>query len=110
MPDMDSYEQDINLLDFPDEVLVNILSYIPRLDLFWCAGLACTKLFSLSCDMLDNTIELRESTSVDEMSQNIMGDLRHADRLDEIFRTRKALDCISHIIIPSISPNFAGKR
>ena len=99
----------LHLLDFPDEILIKILFCIPKLELFWCAGLTCKKLFGLSCDILNNTIELRES-SCDQIigSKSIIAELRQADRLEEVFRKNIILECISHIIIPSYAHNCVG--
>ena len=95
------------LLWLPDEILVNILNWIPKLELFWCAGLTCQKLFSLSCEILNDTIELRELGNNTE-GKNIIAELRQADRLEEVFRRTELLDCISHIIVPSYSHNCIG--
>ena len=96
-----------HLLWLPDEILVSILNWIPKLELFWCAGLACQKLFVLSCEILNNTIELREAGDNTE-SKNIISELRQADRLEEVFRRNEILNCITHIIVPSYSHNCLG--
>lgn len=96
-------------LHFPDEILLKILSCIPKLDLFWCAGLTCRKLFALSCDLLENTIELRERSDKDNNGKSIIDELRQAARLEEVFRRHEILECISHIIIPSYSYNCVGR-
>ena len=35
--------QSPHLLDFPDEILLNILSHLKKDDMFWTVGLACHK-------------------------------------------------------------------
>ena len=98
-----------HLLEFPDEILMNILSRIPKLDLFWCAGLSCRRLFGLSCEMLDNVIELREKPNKIDAKQDIGAELLQHYRLDQIFRMNVILNCVSHIIIPSYSHNGVGR-
>ena len=100
---------ELHLLDFPDEILIKILSLIPKLELFWCAGLSCRKLFGLSCEMLDNTIELREKPNKCDSKADIGAELLQHYRLDQIFRTNVILNCVSHIIIPSYSHKCVGK-
>ena len=100
-------EMESPLLSLPDELLVDILSWIPKQELFWCAGITCQKLFSLSCEILNNTIELREANNNYEC-KNMIAELREADRLEEVFRRTEILDCISHIIVPSYSRNCIG--
>ena len=96
------------LLCLPDEILLNILSWIPTLDVFWCAGLTCQKLFALTCEILNNTIELREVGSSSEIKCSIIEELRLADRLEEVFRRKEILSCVSHVIVPSYSPKSVG--
>ena len=97
------------LLNLPDEILLNILSWIPTLDVFWCAGLTCQKLFALTCEILNNTIELREvGTTGGETKCSIIEELRVADRLEEVFRRNEILSCVSHVIVPSYSPKSVG--
>ena len=99
----------LQLLEFPDEILIKILFCIPKLELFWCAGLTCKKLFGLSCDFLNNIIELRESSCDENMGRkSIIAELRQADRLEEVFRKNVILECISHIIVPSYAHNCLG--
>ena len=96
------------LLNLPDEILLNILSWIPTLDVFWCAGLTCQKLFALTCEILNNTIELREVDSSSENKFSLIAELRLADRLEEVFRREQILNCVSHVIVPSYYHNSVG--
>ena len=106
---METEISELHLLDFPDEILIKILSFIPNLELFWSAGMSCRKLFGLSCERLDNTIELREKLNKSDAKADIGAELLQHYRLDQIFRTNVILNCVSHIIIPSYSHNCFGK-
>ena len=66
-----SFKKQCYLTVLPNEMLLKILSYLPREDWFWTVGLTCKKLFWVICGILGNQLRLNDIKS-DEMGGDEM--------------------------------------
>ena len=66
-----SFKKRCYLTVLPNEILLKILSYLPREDWFWTVGLTCKKLFWVICGILGNQLRLNDIKS-DEMGGDEM--------------------------------------
>ena len=62
------------LTALPNEILLEILSYLPRENWFWTVGLTCKKLFWVICGILGNQIQLaggKSTMGIEESLENV---------------------------------------
>ena len=83
----------LTLLRLPNEILLQILSQLPRKDLFWNVGMTCQKLFVITCDILKNQVQLSGKISYHELDSRL--------RIQRISRYKQTLESIVHLTIGS---------
>ena len=85
------------LLDFPDEILVHIFSYLSKKEIFWKMGLTCKKLFNISCEF-NTIIEIRD----DNMKESKMS------QLNDISNYLEVLHSVSHLVVWSYPEDYVS--
>ena len=81
----------LTLLRLPNEILLQILSQLPRKDLFWNVGMTCQKLFVITCDILKNQVQLGGKIIYRELDSRL--------RIQRISRYKQTLESIVHLTI-----------
>ena len=86
-----SFEKRCYLTALPNEILLKILSNVPREDWFWTVGLTCKKLFWVICGILGNQLRLndikRDEMGVDEMISVVKTRLQYLVMYKEILQS-----------------------
>ena len=92
----DDVEEDLNILDFPDEILLNIFSNLSKDEMFWSIGLTCKKGLYLTC----------EHETVIEMTNN----LKDMNKLQDISKYLEVLYSITHLVIWTFPEDYVSKN
>ena len=89
----------LSLLDMPDEILLRIISYLPRKDVFWIAGFTCKRLLAIACE-INNVIEIAEETLLGD-NEVKSRESRESERVDQLFQWKEISASLTHLIIPN---------
>ena len=87
----------LGLLDMPDEVLQRILKHLPKLDMFWSAGLTCKRLLAIACE-LNNVVEIDEENKLLGDNEIKRGE---SQRVDQLFEWKEVAASLTHLIFPN---------
>ena len=98
---------DINIVDFPNEIILHILSFIPKEQLFVTVGLTCKRLYLICRELLDHKIEIYEFS--DEYFDVIDSRLKSFPYvLAELSKCDELLSSISHLVIWWYPEDYIG--
>ena len=89
-------EEDFNILDFPDEILLNIFSNLSQDDMFWSIGLTCKKGLYLT----------RERKIVIEVTNN----LKDMNKLQDLSKYIEVLYSITHLVVWTFPEDYVSKN
>ena len=89
-------EEDFNILDFPDEILLNIFSNLSQDDMFWSIGLTCKKGLYLTC----------ERKIVIEVTNN----LKDMNKLQDLSKYIEVLYSITHLVVWTFPEDYVSKN
>ena len=89
-------DDDFNILNFPDEILLNIFSNLSKDEMFWSIGLTCKKGLYLTC----------EHQIVIEMTN----DLKDRNKLQDLSKYLEVLYSITHLVVWTFSEDYVSKN
>ena len=83
-----------SILDFPNEILFHIISYLPKDEVFWTIGLTCKKLFLISCEET-TVLKIRNDSKASD-----------ATKLQELSGYLETVESVSQIIVWSYPEDY----
>ena len=88
---------DHSILDFPDEILVHIISYLSKEDAFWTMGLTCKRFFSMSCEF-NTVIEITDNIELD----------KNKNKLDYLLLFLEVIQSVTHLVVWSYPEDYVN--